>query len=151
MPNRNFHNWLPEWAYSSLDKRSCSQCSTNYQKQDIIAVGIRQTETEGADTPPEYAMYLEHQCSSCGFRGLTVLGKQKEDNLEKLCYVILEGVKKRKISEKSKMLKNHRTNDPISDKEVKDLREFMNNSKTHDDFLREIGVVLPEKDDDDSS
>lgn len=138
MPNKSFHNWLPEWAYASLNRRSCSQCSTKYSKYDIVAVGVRKIEDPG------FAMYIEHKCSECGFRALTTLGKQKEDSLEKLCYVILESIKKRKLSEKSKLINKHTKNAPISDGEVTSFLDFMNDSKSHEDFLREIGVILPE-------
>ena len=146
MPNKPFHDYLPEWAYTSLDGRICSQCESKYSKKDIIAVGVRKTED------PNYAMYIEHQCSSCGFRALTTLGKHKEDSLEKLCYTILESIKKRKLSEKSKLTNKHSTNEPISDGEVTNFLNFINSEKnSHEDFLREIGVVFPENKDNDSS
>ncbi|MHA2279325.1 MAG: hypothetical protein ACXAC5_00330 [Promethearchaeota archaeon] len=138
-----FHQWLPEWVHASLNNRSCSQCETAYSKNDIIAVGVRQLED------PAYAMYIEHQCSSCGFRALTTLGKQKEDTLERLCYTILESIKKRKLSEKAKMLQKNIENKPMTEKEVKNFINFMQTSESHDDFLREIGVTFPRKSDQD--
>lgn len=146
MPNKPFHNWLPEWACTSLDNRICSQCKSKYSKENIIAVGVRKIED------PNYVMYIEHQCSKCGFRALTILGKHKEDSLEKLCYTILESIKKRKLSEKSKLVNKHKTNEPISDGEVTKFLNFINSKKnSHDDFLREIGVVFPKNNDNDQS
>ena len=137
MSERPFHYWLPEWVYATLDRRCCSQCETKYTKSDIIAVGVRKVED------PAYAMYIEHQCSSCGFRALTTFGKQKEDTLERLCYVILESIKKRKLVQKSQTLKRVRNDKPMTEIEVSKFKNFLQTSESHEDFLREIGVTFP--------
>jgi len=146
MPNKSFR-WLPEWVYTSLNARTCSQCNSKYSKNDIIAVGVRKIEN------PNYAMYIEHKCFKCRFRALTTISKRKEDSLEQLCYVILESIKKRKLSEKSKLINKHKIDEPISDSEVIEFLDFINENTLHDDFLREIGVVFPKNKDktDDSS
>jgi hypothetical protein len=137
MTERPFYYWLPEWIYAPLDRRCCSQCETKYTKNDITAVGVRKLEDSA------YALYVEHQCSSCNFRALTTFGKQKEDSLERLCYVVLESIKKRKITEKAKMLQKHKDDKPMTEKEVKGFISFMQTSESHEDFLREIGVTFP--------
>ncbi len=145
MSNNSFYEWLPKWAYSSLQERSCSQCNKNYTKNDIVAIGLRTTEDNS------YAMYVEHQCSKCKFRALTILGKQKEDTLEKLCYIILESIKTKKITHKSKLTHKHKKNNPMTDKEVRKFIKFMNSNQTHADFCKEIGIItFPKEEKDDS-
>ncbi len=138
-----FYHWLPDWVHSGIKKRSCSQCKTRYSTQDIVATGIRQV-----GKPYECAMYVEHVCSSCGYRALTTFGKEKEDNLERMCFVILENMKKRKLTEKSRLFRSRKKGN-MTDGEVNKFLKF-NKNASHDDFLKEIGVSLPKKNDDTS-
>lgn len=138
-----FYHWLPEWVQSGLKKRSCSKCEIKYSTQDIIAVGIRQV-----GEPHECAMYIEHVCSSCGYRALTTFGKEKENSLEGMCCVVLESIKKKKLTEKSRLLRKQKEGN-MTDREVNKFLKF-NKKASHEDFLKEIGVSLPKKNDDTS-
>ena len=135
--------WLPDWVHNGLKNRSCSKCKTKYTTPDIVAVGIRQV-----DDPNECAMYVEHRCSSCKYRALTTFGKEKEDSLEGMCCVILESIKKKKLAEKSRLLRDQKEGD-MTDREVNKFLKF-NKNASHEDFLKEIGVSLPKKNDDTS-
>lgn len=136
-----FHYWLPDWIQSGFNKRSCSQCKTRYSRQDIVAVGIRQL-----NSPHECAMYVEHVCPSCGYRALTTFGKEKEDSLEGMCCSILENIKRKKLVEKSRLLRKRKEGN-ITDREVNKFLKFIKYA-SHEDFLKEIGVSLPDKKDD---
>ncbi len=138
-----FHYWLPDWTQRSLDKRICSQCKTQYSKQDIVAIGVRQIKK-----PHECSMYVEHMCPLCGYRALTTFGKEKEDNLERMCCVILESIKKKKLAEKSRLLRKNKEGN-ITDKEVTRFLKFIKDA-SHEDFCKEIGVSLPGNKDDTS-
>lgn len=138
-----FHYWLPDWVQNAVKKRSCSQCKTKYSKEDIIAVGVRQINSY------ECAMYVEHVCPSCGYRALTTFGKEKEDSLEGMCCGILESIKKKKLVEKSRLLRK-RQEGTITDREVSKFLKFMKEADNHSDFCEEIGSPLP-KDDNDTS
>ena len=138
-----FHHWLPDWVQSGFNTRSCSQCKTKYSKQDIVAVGIRQV-----NNPHECAMYVEHVCPSCGYRALTTCGKEKENSLEGMCCGILESIKKKKLVEKSRLLRK-RKEGIITDREVATFLNFIKNA-SHADFCKEIGSLLSEKDNDTS-
>lgn len=131
-----FYYWLPDWVQNGLNKRHCSQCKTQYSKQDIVAVGIRQV-----NKPYECAIYIEHICSSCEYRALTTFGKEKEDSLEKMCCGILESIKKKKLVEKSRLLRKRKEGN-ITDREVKEFLKFIKNA-SHEDFLKEIGISFP--------
>ena len=138
-----FHHWLPDWVQNGLKKRSCSQCQTKYSTQDIVAVGIRQV-----NNPHECAMYVEHICPSCGYRALTTFGKEKEDSLEGMCCGILESIKRKKLTEKSRLLRKRKEGN-MTDKEVSNFLKFVQDA-SHDDFLKEIGVSTPQKNNDTS-
>lgn len=139
-----FYYWLPNWVQNGINKRTCSQCETNYTKQDIVAVGIRQV-----SDPHECAIYVEHMCPSCGYRALTTFGKEKEDSLEGMCCSILESIKRKKLVEKSRLLRK-RKEGTISDGEVNKFLKFIQKA-SHEDFLKEIGVSIPGQNDNDTS
>lgn len=136
-----FYYWLPDWVQNGLKNRSCSQCKMKYSKQDIVAIGIRQV-----NDPHECALYVEHACSSCGYRALTTLGKEKENSLEGMCCSILESIKKKKLVEKSRLLRRHKEG-AMTDHEVSSFLKLLKNASLHEDFCKEIGVSLPENDD----
>ena len=138
-----FYHWLPDWVQNGLKKRSCSQCKTKYRKQDIVAVGVRQI-----DNSHECAMYVEHVCSSCEYRALTTFGKEKEDSLEGMCCGILESIKKKKLVEKSRLLRK-RKEGIMTDSEVDKFLKFIKGA-SHADFCEEIGLPLPKEDNDTS-
>jgi len=139
-----FNYWLPDWIQGEIKKRSCTKCETNYSKHDIVAVGIRQINNNN-----ECAMYVEHICPSCEYRAITTFGKEKEDSLEKMCCGILESIRRKKLTEKSLLLRKHKKG-TITDKEVKKFLSF-NKNASHEEFLKEIGMHLPEEEQDDTS
>lgn len=140
-----FTYWLPNWIQNDLKNRSCSQCETKVFKQDIVAVGIRQT-----GKPHECAMYIEYICSSCEYRALITFGKEKEkeNSIEKMCCNILESIKRKKLTEKSLLLRR-RKEGVITDREVKKFLSF-NKNASHEEFLKEIGMSFPQNKDDTS-
>jgi hypothetical protein len=136
-----FHHWLPDWVQNGFNKRFCSQCKTQYSKKNIVAVGIRQV-----NAPNECAMYVEHICPSCGYRALTTFGKEKENSLEGMCCGILESIKKKKLADKSRLLRRKKKG-IITEKEVSKFLKFIKGSDSHEDFLKEIGANLPNDND----
>ena len=145
MAKKSFHYWLPEWVQNSLNHKICGKCSKKYSNKDIVAIGIRESESEENNY---CSFYVEHKCSSCDYRSLITLNKQKEVSLENMCFTILEGIRKRKLTEKSRAIKKNTNQNPISDKEMKNFIKFVNNTKTHEEFLKGIGVLLPPKSND---
>lgn len=143
---RSFSYWLPDWIQNTIKKRSCSQCNKRYTTDDIIAVGIRSIDKDSS----ECSMYVEHECSSCGYRALTTFGKQKESSLEGMCCSILENIRSKKKAEKSRMLRK-RKEGVMTECEVTNFLNFMKNNDTHEDFLREIGISPPKENTDDTS
>ena len=141
-----FSYWLPKWMQNTINKRSCSQCEKPYTKTDIIACGVRIVEKSST----ECSMYIEHECSSCGYRALTTFGKQKETSLEGMCCAILENIRRKKQVEKSRMLRK-RKEGVMTKREVDKFLSFMKGATTHEEFLKEIGVSIPKEKDDDTS
>ena len=136
MSKKLISHWLPKWVILATKGRECSKCSLKFSKSDIIAVGIRQNGSS-------VALYVEHECRDCKYRAMTILGKQKEDTLEKMCYALLEGIKQQKVTEKSAELRKKKEG-KMTDREVKRMINFIKTTKTHEDLLREMGLSPPE-------
>lgn len=140
MPKNLISYWLPEWMVSVTKNKKCNKCDAQLFKNDVIAVGIRQNELS-------VALYIEHKCHECQYRAITVLNNQKENTLEKMCYALLESIKQRKIAEKSAELRKKKEG-KMTDGEVKNMINFIKQAATHEDFLRQIGVPPPKKQND---
>lgn len=140
MSKNSISYWLPHWIISSTKGRKCSKCNTKFSRNDIIAVGVRQN-------GKSVATYIEHECNSCKYRGMIVLGKDKEDTLEKMCYVLLESIKQRKMAEKSAKLREKKEG-KMTDCEINKMINFIKGAKTHEDLLRQMGVSPKTKQDD---
>ena len=123
---------MPHWMFSGLKNRFCAKCGEHAQKQDIIGVGIRESGDRSI-------LYIEHKCSKCDYREITTMPKRK-GTIEELCYVMLEGINQKKVSERSKLFhdKQKISRSKISKSEVDDLLKFMNASRTHEEFLKYI-------------
>ncbi|KKK43385.1 hypothetical protein LCGC14_3168580 [marine sediment metagenome] len=141
-----FSYWLPEWMQNTINTRTCSQCKNPYTKEDIIAIGVRSTDNGSL----ECSMYIEHECSSCGYRALTTFAQQKETSLEGMCCAILENIRRKKKTEKSRMLRK-RKEGIMTEREVSQFLNSMQKFKTHEEFLKEIGMSLPKEKDNDTS
>jgi len=125
-------NWLPYWALLPIKNRKCSKCSAKFTRKDLIAIGIRKNGTS-------VALYIEHECHECNYRAMTILGKQKEDTLEKMCYALLEGIKQRKIAEKSFEWRKEQIG-KMTDSEIDNMISFIQGVETHEEFLKQIGI-----------
>jgi len=132
MQNKPIYHYVPHWMSSELKNRFCTKCGKHIQKQNIIGIGIRNSENKSI-------LYIEHKCPKCNYREITIAPK-KNGTIEELCYIILDGVNQRKTLERSKIFydKQKITQDKISKTEVDDLVKFMNSSKTYDEFLKYI-------------
>jgi len=130
---RRIFNYIPQWIVSILRNKRCKKCETFISKKDVIAIGVR--DHEGKQT-----IYIEHLCSNknCNWRGI-INFQNKEASIEELCYILLEGVKNQKASERSKQLESKKkSGELITDKEVTEFLKFLNKSETHDEFLKAI-------------
>ena len=111
--------------------RKCNKCDAICKESDIVGINIR--ETEGFN----FKFCVERICHSCQWRSITKFDK-KESTLEGMCYFILEQIRQKKLAVKSKGRKKR--SGPITDLEVKKMLEFIRNSKSHDDLLKQLGV-----------
>lgn len=140
---KNLCYWLPPSVVEIVSEKNCTQCNTKINKDSIIGVGIREHQDA-------YTIFVEHVCQNCDCREMTFFGRQFVGSLEDMCYALLESIQDKKLLEKSKSVEN--TPKPqetsISDSEVKNLLDLMNNS-SFDDFLKHIGAEqYKEKNDD---
>ena len=118
--------------FLEIKERYCSNCGHKINKQDVIAIGIRQLKSK-------QALYIEYKCPKCDTREI-ISYTQKPNTIEQLCYMLLDSVKKHnesqnaKNSDSSKL--NHKTQ--MSKKEVDEFLKFMETVETHEDFMKFI-------------
>lgn len=130
------HNWIPMWMLSKIKNKACDKCGQAAKKENIISVGFRQIEKGNV-------VYLEHKCSGCDFRSLTYCSN--DIALEDMCYILIEEIQQKRQIEKvsntqKKKNRNKNNKNPLTDKEIDDFVEYMQNSPNFDDFLNHIGA-----------
>jgi len=131
--------YVPKWMLDILESKLCSNCNQVIKKSNIIAVGIR--EVEGSEN--KTTLYSEHYCDNCNKRFVTSFAREYQESVENICYMLIENIQKQRSLEKSQGLVNNTRSDEISDKEVMELKEFMSQTSSHQEFMRFIdGPVI---------
>lgn len=127
------YNSIPSWMLAKIKNKKCDKCGIPTRKENIISIGFRQVERGNV-------IYLEHKCSGCDYRSLTYCSNDK--TLEEMCYIIIESIQqKRQIDKVNKKAKNNKLQkNPLTEKEAKDFKEFMDNCNNFDDLLKHIGA-----------
>lgn len=129
---KNVFNYVPHWMTLGLRTRQCKKCDTQISKRDIIGIGIRD---KAYDNNP--AIYAEHKCPKCHWREITVF--KHKASVEELCYILLEGIKSQKATEKARQRESQNASTSgISDDEVQSFLDFMNNNESYDEFMKHI-------------
>ncbi len=132
MKNKLLYQDLPDWVFDGVRDNTCCQCGNPLGKETIIAIGIRQVKKSKST-----AFFVEHKCHKCGFRSITSFGREKENNLENMCHALLRHINKKKVAQNSLEFEKN-TLEPMTDQEVGQFIKFVQNNKTHADFLKEI-------------
>lgn len=141
MKQKPFHYWMPNWVLSSVDNKNCTECFYNFKKDNIISIGIRKHKGNRN-------MFIEHKCSNCGKKSIILVGGNDENSIENMCYVLLDSIKTKKITEKSSGL-TKKLKGSLTKQEANKMIDFIRKSKTHNDLLREMGIHLDDKHKDD--
>lgn len=131
-----FHEGVPDWIVKNLHGTQCNKCSHPITKDDISAIGMRRNKNNAIT-------FIEYECSSCSDRMTRAFNREMMHNVEELCYLLLEEIKrKRTIRNSSIRNRSKNTNKPpISDKEIKSIKLKLKKSKTHHDFMKHIGAL----------
>lgn len=135
MKNKPLYQDLPDWVFDGIKDNSCCQCDNPFNKDTIVAIGIRQVKKS-------IAFFVEHQCSKCGFRAITSFGREKENSLENMCHTLLRHINSQKVVQNALGFKKH-LSEPMTDQEVVQFIKFVQNNETHDEFLKEIKATNP--------
>ncbi len=132
--------WVPRWMDNSIKSKKCSQCDCKMTKNNIMAMGIRQL-SDGST-----AIYTENSCLKCNHREVTAYNTEGGGNIQDLCCAILEeGRRKRRIEkaielrEKSHVRPVGKEEAPISISELNEVKNELNSTESHEDFLKFIG------------
>ncbi len=133
--NDNFHDNVPSWIIRYLKGQSCTKCGTAFNKKGIVAIGLRKK--RGGASP-----YIEHECPECGYRQILRFG-HFIDSIEKLCYSLLESIKRRKRIaniQEEKQIEKHKSG-LMSEREISDFLQQLRKSESYEDVLKEIGAI----------
>lgn len=125
--------YIPGWMINILHAKNCSECQCPVKKTDILALGIRKIEDSDKLT-----LVVEHACQQCKKRVMTSFSREKQGSVEDFCYLLIEHMHKQKEIETSQKITHLPNQEAISDKEVKELLDFMYHSKSHEDFMKFI-------------
>lgn len=128
---------IPDWVVHHTRTRVCTECGKQYTRNDIRSFGLRESDGQRCD------LYVEHRCPGCGHLSVTVFKNDDEASVEELCYSLLDHLRDQQIKKNSAHSDNHdrrKSKKAISDKDVHDFMQFVNKSKSHDEFMKKIGV-----------
>lgn len=130
-----FFECIPHWMSDSVKNKPCSKCGYVLDKQNIMGAGVKQI-------GGEHSVFVEFRCPKCNYEArFSFENIVTTPTVERLCYMLLEEIQKKKRVHKAMSLpKNQRNNNPITDKEVKDFVREMNNSENYEDFLKLISA-----------
>ena len=132
--NDRFHDNVPSWIIRYMKGQFCNKCSAAFNKKGIIAVGLRKKDS-GASP------YIEHECHNCGYRQILRFG-HIIDTIEKLCYSLLEGIKRRKrIANIQQEKQSTSKPNKMTEQEIDDFLQRLRQSKNYEDVLKEIGAI----------
>lgn len=137
-----FHENIPLWISNYIEGKECRECKNVITKKDIIAIGIRKI-TDKNMTP-----FIEHNCSKCHSRAITSFGGHQQGNMEEICHLLLSQIKINKskpaiignIQARIKERSNKNTT-PISEEEASKFVKYLQKSKNHENFMKQIGAL----------
>jgi len=128
------YKYMPSWVHKIINKDICTKCHNKFNKKNIIACGLREASTENQ------FFYVEVKCTNCSTRTVIPFHKQSKINdLKSLSFMFLDRVKKYNQMINSQVPKPNR-NSSITNKEVDDFIKMLNKSKSHIDFMKNIGI-----------
>ena len=139
-----FHLFVPKWMIKLIEQKQCSRCNTPVRRKHIQAVGVREMSAGG-----EFAFFAEYRCPECDYAVCTNFTHEKTGNLEDLCYAMIEQMHKNKqLQRAKKSSKNTNRATNISDSEMRKCIQFVQNTKTHEEFMKFIGAdnIIPNSD-----
>lgn len=130
MSDDKIYQCVPQWIVAELRNRFCKGCGQGVDKKDVIAIGVRETSKKNS-------IFVEHACSNCKKREITSFYKS---TLEDLCYTILDSIQQRRDMNKAKEIESKESSQTsqISDEEVKNFIDFINQSESHEEFMKHI-------------
>lgn len=131
---------VPDWVLKLLSsgKISCAKCSKNFDQDDLISVGVQ----ESVENPHEDMLVLGALCKHC--HEITMV-ELKQMSLLDLAFEIIESdntESQESSNPKSSSSNQHQKNikSKITEKDVKEAREFLKKMKYNDELLYAMGM-----------
>ncbi len=138
MYDRPFHYWLPQWLLSQVAKKECSECGIPYDKSNITACGIKQSDDNRG-------LFVEHTCNKCEHTERVNFYSESHITLRDICGMLIKEYQSKKQIEVSKNIREPFHGSIISSTEVKNFLKFLEGSVSHEDFMKHIGCKFEEK------
>lgn len=140
MPSKKqqpFHYWLPFNIEDHISDSACSTCETVIKRKDIIAIGVRKQ--DGCD---RNVAFIEYKCPKCGLRAIKLLFSVQVQDIEGMCFWLLEEIHKIKKIEKSSETRKCKQSDSgkITKEELEEMSNYLKKPLPYEDFLKFIGA-----------
>ena len=126
---------LPRWMRAFIREKRCKECEQGICEDDVVAIGVRVVDNI-------LMPYFEYLCPTCHHRSISAVTENNHPagySLMDFCYSMLQERKNRRDAEQSR-LNEHGGEGAITDEEVKELKDLLATSQSHEDFLKGIGV-----------
>lgn len=133
---------LPRWAMSVLIDRCCPYCGATRNPAYVTGVGVRDISNEFSKTVQKgnIALAFEYNCNFCNTTyQVTVDPKDTQVSAEDILNDILMAVEIY-LGRKVKTTTPKMSKTGITNKEIRDLKRILSESKTWNDFLNNIGI-----------
>lgn len=134
-----FHANIPSWIIKYISEKKCKHCDCKVSKKDIIAFGIRKVDLNSSKDMTTF--FVENKCPKCSYRALTTFDHDKQATIQEMSYILLEHISNRKKIQNSKNTEGINKHTEMTDLEIKNFIDNLNNQNTYLDFLKEIGAM----------
>jgi len=123
---------IPRWAIEYIDKRECPHCEEPTKLGSVFGIGVRERKSASG-----YVLTMEYSCPYCNKKSIFIA--ETESGII-TAVEIYESIIKC-LNEKTPLKIKNKGKSKITDKEVSELIEDLNNAKTIEDVLRSIGLT----------
>lgn len=126
---------LPEWAKPFLHNQNCPYCDSKTEAKGVIGFGVRQKDfTKDIPEAGDVLLTFDYHCANCDQRSTWTASPADEANFGPVDIVkqLLKAAKGIKLSKESIS--------KISNEEVDNLLQIMNEAESFEEFLRYLGI-----------
>lgn len=125
--------FLPNWAIQFLNEQNCPHCKSKTNEEGVVGIGIRQKDfSEIEPKQGDFLLTFEYFCSGCSGNSVWIAPPPSID--AGITDILKE------LSLINKELNNKESDSKISNKEVDEMKTFLQENTDYNDFLRYLGM-----------